>query len=236
LNLIKASLPERLAAEYVLGTMVGGARRRFETLMAAHPGLRQPVADWEARMLPMALSAPPIQPSEAVWLRLKAQLAGPVADAGSRDVLSRRLPNALAAPARQLRLWRAYGALATALALSLALMLRQAPADPPLIVVLHATKGSEVLVAGLSADRARLSIRPLQRVDLSRTQSLELWALHKAGAPSSLGVIAADGMTALARQAIPADTTGLAVTLEPLGGSPHGVATGPILFQGDLTL
>ena len=142
----------------------------------------------------------------------------------------------MAPPTRQLRLWRAYGALATALALSLALMLLQAPADPPLIVVLHATTGSEVLIAGLSADRAQLSIRPLQPVALSQTQSLELWALHKAGAPSSLGVISADGLTALHRHAIPADTTGLAVTLEPLGGSPHGVATGPILFKGDLTL
>jgi len=236
LNLINGSLPDRLAAEYVLGTLTGGARRRFEKLVQAHPRLHQAVVDWEVRTLPLALGAPPIQPGEAVWRRLHAQLIGPVAGSPAQGVRSLRSASVLTTDLRHLRLWKAYGALATAIALSLALMVRHTPADPPLIVVLHATKGSEVLIAGLSADRARLSIRPLERVNLSRTQSLELWALPRTGAPSSLGVISADGMTALHRKAIPADTTGLAVTLEPLGGAPHGVATGPLLFKGDLTL
>ena len=33
-----------------------------------------------------------------------------------------------------------------------------------MIVVLHATQGSETLVAGLSPDRRQLSIQPLQKV------------------------------------------------------------------------
>lgn len=233
MNLFEGTLPDRLASEYVLGTLTGAARRRFETLMQAHPRLREAVADWEAHLLPMALSAPPIAPCDAVWARLRARLA--------EDAAARRLPftcarQPLAGQVRQLRLWRAYGAVATLLATLLAFLLRLAPAEAPLIVVLHATKGSELLVAGVSADRARLSIRPLQKVNLTQAQSLELWALHKKGAPSSLGLISADGLTAVQKQTLPKDTTGLAVTREPLGGSPHGVATGPILFVGDLTL
>jgi anti-sigma-K factor RskA len=105
-----------------------------------------------------------------------------------------------------------------------------------MIVVLHATQGSETLVAGLSADRRALTIQPLQKVALASDRSLELWALKKDGPPASLGVIAADKLTAVNRQALPKDTKGLAVTLEPLGGSPHGAPTGPVLFVGDLTL
>ncbi len=236
MNLFEGSLPDRLASEYVLGTLTGAARRRFETLMAAHPRLRDAVADWEAHLLPMALSAPPIAPGDAVWTRLRARVAE---DAAARQMPASRATQPLAGQVRQgrqLRLWRAYGALATLLAMLLAFLLRLAPAEAPLIVVLHATKGSELLVAGVSADRQRVSIRPLQKVSLTQAQSLELWALHKQGAPSSLGLISADGLTAVRKQTLPRDTTGLAVTLEPAGGSPHGVATGPILFVGDLTL
>ena len=105
-----------------------------------------------------------------------------------------------------------------------------------MIVVLHATKGSETIVAGLSPDRQQLSIQPLQKVALTSDQSLELWALKKDGPPASLGVIAADKLTAVNKHALPKDTKGLAVSLEPLGGSPTGAPTGPVLFVGDLTL
>ena len=93
-----------------------------------------------------------------------------------------------------------------------------------------------MLVAGLSPDRQQLSIQPLQKVSLTAQQSLELWALPKNGAPASLGVISSDKLTALDKRALPKDTKGLAVSLEPLGGSPTGAPTGPVLFVGDLTL
>ena len=110
------------------------------------------------------------------------------------------------------------------------------PTEAPMIVVLHATKGTETLVAGLSPDRQQLTIQPLQKVSLTSDQSLELWALKKDGPPASLGVIAADKLTALNKKTLPKDTKGLAVSLEPLGGSPTGAPTGPGLFVGDLTL
>jgi len=40
----------------------------------------------------------------------------------------------------------------------------------------------------------------------------------------------------LSKKTLPKDTKGLAVSLEPLGGSPTGAPTGPVLFVGDLTL
>ena len=44
----RPDLADRLAAEYALGTLRGGARRRFEALLTAHPVLRQATRDWQA--------------------------------------------------------------------------------------------------------------------------------------------------------------------------------------------
>ena len=224
MNIVTGDLPDRLAAEYVLGTLTGGARRRFESLLPAHPTLRRAVAAWETRLLPMALKADALAPGARVWHGIEQQLgwaAAPVAT-----------PSGLGA----LRFWRAFAALATVAAVLIGIVPRHAPTAPPMIVVLHATQGAETIVAGLSPDRRQLSIQPLQKVALTSDQSLELWALKKDGPPASLGVIAADKLTAVDKGALPRDTKGLAVSLEPLGGSRTGAPTGPVLFVGELTL
>jgi anti-sigma-K factor RskA len=223
-NIVRGELPDRLAAEYVLGTLQGGARRRFDALLPAHPALQRAVAGWEARLAPMALRAEAVPPSARAWTGIEARLGWREGPARARAPL-------------QLRFWRALTALAAIAALMLGVMLKLVPSQPPMIVVLRATSGEpQALVAGLSADRRELSIQPLQRVALAPRQSLELWALPRAGAPRSLGVIASDRLTGLPRRELPADTKALAVSLEPLGGSPTGAPTGPVLFAGDLTL
>lgn len=224
MNVILGELPDRLAAEYVLGTLSGGARRRFDALLPAHPALRHAVAAWETRLLPMALQAEALQPDARVWSAIESKL-GWTAPVAARP----------ASPWR-LRFWQLFATGATVAAALLATVPRHEPGAAPMIVVLHATKGSETIVAGLSPDHRQLSIQPLQRVALTSDQSLELWALKKDGPPASLGVIAADKLTAVSPKSLPKDTKGLAVSLEPLGGSPTGAPTGPVLFVGDLTL
>ena len=224
MNLFLGELPDRLAAEYVLGTLTGGARRRFDALLPAHPTLRQAVSGWERRLLPMALKAEPVQPAADVWNAIEGKLGWTAAAAKP-------------ASSPRLRFWQAFAAIATVAAVVLGTRTPTLPpTEAPMIVVLHATKGSETLVAGLSQDRRQLTIQPLQKVSLTSDQSLELWALKKDGPPASLGVIASDKLTALSRKTLPKDTKGLAVSLEPLGGSPTGAPTGPVLFVGDLTL
>ena len=225
MNVILGELPDRLAAEYVLGTLTGGARRRFDALLPAHPALRNAVAGWEKRLLPMALKAEAVQPAPRLWASIEDKLGWTSAPVAAARTSSFRL-----------RFWQAFAAVATLAAVVLGTSTHNGPTEAPMIVVLHATKGSETIVAGLSPDRQQISIQPLQKVALTSDQSLELWALKKDGPPASLGVIAADKLTAVNKHALPKDTKGLAVSLEPLGGSPTGAPTGPVLFVGDLTL
>jgi len=222
MNLMLGDLPDRLAAEYVLGTLTGGARRRFDALLPAHPALRNAVAGWETRLLTMALKAVPVQPSQRTWTSLEDKLGW--------------TPAAKPSSSLRLRLWQAFATVATLAAVVLGTATHTVSTEAPMIVVLHATKGTEALVAGLSADRRQISIQPLQKVALTSDQSLELWALKKDGPPASLGLIASDKLTAVDKHALPKDTKGLAVSLEPLGGSPTGAPTGPVLFVGELTL
>ena len=225
MNVVNGELPDRLAAEYVLGTLTGGARRRFDALLPAHPTLRDAVAGWESRLLPMALKTESVQPAAKVWSAIEQQLGWAAPK-----------PAAASASTGRLRFWQLFATAATVAAVVLGTLPRLEPVAPPMIVVLHATKGSETIVAGLSPDRRQLTVQPLQKVSLTSDQSLELWALKKDGPPASLGVIAADKLTAVNQRALPKDTKGLAVSLEPLGGSPTGAPTGPVLFVGELTL
>jgi anti-sigma-K factor RskA len=58
----RPELADRLAAEYVSGTLRGPARRRFETLLAAHPQLRRTVREWEDRLMPLTTVIEPVPP------------------------------------------------------------------------------------------------------------------------------------------------------------------------------
>ena len=54
MKLAHPDLRNRLAAEYVLGTMQGGARRRFRAYVQRDAGLQAEVARWETHLTPLA--------------------------------------------------------------------------------------------------------------------------------------------------------------------------------------
>jgi anti-sigma-K factor RskA len=60
-------LVERLAAEYALGTLHGGARRRFERLLMDRADIRLAVSIWQTRLAPLASSIKPVQPPPTQW-------------------------------------------------------------------------------------------------------------------------------------------------------------------------
>ena len=67
-------LQQRLAAEYVLGTLQGKARIRFEALMVEQPTLRRLVKAWEQRLAPLSsqIKAQPVP--EIVWPKIRQRL------------------------------------------------------------------------------------------------------------------------------------------------------------------
>jgi anti-sigma-K factor RskA len=59
MNYNRPELLDRLAAEYVLGTLRGRALGRFERLVRELPAARAAVQAWEQRLATLATSVPP---------------------------------------------------------------------------------------------------------------------------------------------------------------------------------
>lgn len=228
----RRELADRLAAEYVLGTLQGPARRRFENLLSAHPALRQAVAQWQERLSPLSSSVIPVAPPAQVWQRIEGRLFP-----------DRAAP--AAPPVRwweRLALWRVASGLATAAAVAMFVVAAQVPPpQAPIIVVLGAQPEvaqalNASFVASVSGDGRALVLRPLNAPSLSPQQALELWAVPAQGAPRSLGLVQAAGATTLLRAKLLSDTAAFAVSVEPAGGSTTGAPTGPIVSVGKLQI
>ncbi|MDQ6627076.1 MAG: anti-sigma factor [Pseudomonadota bacterium] len=230
----RPELADRLAAEYVLGTLRHGARRRFESLLPAHPRLRLATQAWQSWLMPLTAALVPVQPSGEVWRRISERIgASPGAD---------RVGAGPAGFWRGLALWRGIAGFASVAALGLALLLANPAAQPPpVVVVLTATSAAGAvqpasLVASISGDRTTLVARPIVQVSVQADRSLELWAVPTSGTPRSLGLLPGGSGTVALRGSVLVGADTLAVTLEPAGGSPTGKPTGPILYAGKFSL
>src|SRR5215208_3695310 len=105
-------LADRLAAAYGLGTLRGGARRRFEAQARRSPALRAAALAWQERFAAMTELQPGEAPSANVWKRIEIELT------------NQRRPGAVTSAEplsqRALRWWRGAafaGGLATAAAI-----------------------------------------------------------------------------------------------------------------------
>lgn len=230
----RPSLADRLAADYVVGTLRGGARRRFEALLPAHPVLRDAVHAWQSRLMPLAQSLPPVAPPARVWVSIEQHLFGelrrPKTDAPSTSV-----GQVVHRWWERLGLWQGLSAAASvaAIGLGVALSLPE-PIQPPVVVVLSPNQSETRFVASVSADGRSLVLKPIDGVTLTASQAYELWALPPVGAPRSLGLVSARGGTTVQRAQLLKDTAGFAVSIEPPGGSPTGAPTGPVVAVGKI--
>ena len=224
----RAPLADRLAAEYVLGTLRGPARRRFEALLPAHPSLRTAVLQWQAALMPLTAPIAPVAPNPRVWTSLERQLFG--------------APPMPAAWWQRLGLWRGWAGLATAASLVLAVALSlPPPVQSPVVVVLAPSDAAAAaamqqakFVVSVSGDGRSLVLKPLDTLTVTPQQALELWAVPAQGAPRSLGLVASDRSTRVMRAHLLEGTAAFAVSVEPPGGSPTGAPSGPIVSVGHI--
>jgi anti-sigma-K factor RskA len=221
-------LADRLAAEYVLGTLRGPARRRFENLLTAHPALRDAVAQWQQRLSPLSASVVEVTPSPHVWRGIESRLFG----------------ERTTSPGwwQRLLLWRGLTGVATAATIAMFMVSSRVPApQAPIVVVLGANpQAAQAMnasfVASVTADGRALVLRPINDLALTPGRVLELWAVPAQGAPRSLGLVQASGATTVLRTQLLRDTAAFAVSVEPTGGSTTGAPTGPIVSVGKLQI
>jgi anti-sigma-K factor RskA len=212
---------ENLAAEYALGVLDEPTRREVERRMAADTAFAAEVAAWEARLAPIAAEAPEAAPPRRVWRAIEDRL-----DARGRT--------------RSVRFWRNFGLgwMTLALASFAALVFVVDSPPRPMFATLQQQGGAAAFVVGVDIARDTVYVVPAAfSRDVQRVA--ELWLLPPGGRPRSLGLL---DPTQPMRISIPpelrAEVTGdaaLAVSLEPPGGSPTGLPTGPVIAQGKIS-
>jgi anti-sigma-K factor RskA len=255
-------LADRLAASYALGTLRGGARRRFEAQARRSPRLRATALAWQERLTAMTEMQPMQAPDPNVWKRIENLIAA------EPHAASREQP--AASRTRSIRPWRvaAFGAsLATVAALGVSFYLggelghresqlaqlernrkqlaqeniqlaSQLQATPEIryVAVLADDRSQASMLVTFDPKHNTLTLKRLGAFQEGPDKSLQLWALPASGGPRSLGVLGGNPVIRLAAAADQVrGTPALAISLEPRGGVPGaGGPTGPVLFKGSL--
>lgn len=212
-----ASLIEELAAQYALGTLRGPARRRFERLCEEDPSASLALRRWEDRFLDMSAQILPVHPSALVWQRIQQR------------VRADRKP--------RIRAWNAvqWAAAAGIAALTAVILWWTMLAPLELVATVADQQQAELWRIEARENRAALHVAALPALARDARHAYELWALPTGGgAPVSLGLMPQNGSVELklngAQQAALAAAQQVAISLEPIGGSPTGAPTGPVLF------
>lgn len=247
----KPELIERLTAEYVLGTLHGGARRRFAAWLANDAALRRTVAEWESRLNPMVAAVTAVPPPRHVWDRIAALIAPKPGASAARTGFW----NSLA-------FWRSFGLAASGVAAALAVFVGVRPPQivervqivertvekpmrvsdganpwqPSYVATLKDRDGKTMLMLYVGRNSDELWVK-YEGDSMPKDASLELWGLDSAGQPKSLGLIKNSGSNMLKLPAMAdASVAGfrkMAVSMEPMGGSKTGTPTGPVMYQGE---
>jgi len=211
-------LVDRLAAEYVLGTLRGRARRRFERWLVS-PQVRVMVNDWEQRLSGLEPSLQKVTPPARVWQGIEGRLE-----------LGRSRRSAVR--------WLA---IAATVLLAILGLFTLRPVD--LVATQQANIEADAQTiywrVKLLGDNQELSVQVLARHPLESGKSHELWILPAQGNPVSLGLLPTSGtqhlvLTAEQRAAL-AGAKQLAVSVEPAGGSPTGLPTGEVIHVAPLS-
>lgn len=213
-------LLDRLAAEYVLGTLRGPARPRFERLCVTNAAARGARDRWEDDWTALSRTLVPLQPSPRVWANLSARLFGSRAGA-PRSTRWRGWQLAVAA-----------GLVAVALIVGLIYREQQPPLQT--LAVLGRDAAHPLWRIERRKELSALTIRVLGPIEPLPGKAYELWALPRGGAPVSLGLLPAGGTAerrlSEAQRAALLAADKVAVSVEPPGGSTTGTPTGPVII------
>lgn len=186
MNYDDPELLDRLAAEYVFGSLSSRARRRFERLRQRLPAAERAVLDWERRLMPLSGSVPSERPPARVWTAIDERTGG-----------GERIPST--------RSWRwlppvwafAFGVLATLVVVRLfpdampidAIVQERGTLPQSYVGLLTDVQDNPVLLASSTRYGRILSVKWLRPVEVPPGRVPVLWALPRDGAPFAVGVV-----------------------------------------------
>ena len=224
-------LLDHLAAAYALGTLRGGARRRFEALARENTRVRAAALLWQERWSALSELETPVQPDDAVWIRINNLLqADKVKAAQQQTAASPPISEDRRSPLRSaLAWWRgaaALGACATVAAVAVGLWSNQGvkqaaeqqlaqlrsqvqtaqaalAAAPQIqyVAVLADEKADASMLVTFDPKNNSLVLQRVGSFQEGSDKSLQLWALPPQGAPRSLGVLGHDKLLKLTADA-----------------------------------
>ena len=224
-----------LAAEFALGTLDANERASVAFRRARDPVLAAAIEAWEARLAPLNEQVAPVAPSPL----LKEKIAERIRQVEFVGISPSNIIDLQQRVAR----WRSAALGATALAACLAgfIVVREAvqPAAPKsYVAVLQKDAQSPAFLMTVDIDSRTFTVRSVA-AERQTGKSYELWLVNaKLGAPKSLGVVGDKPFST--NPTLASYTSGdiqdatYAVSVEPEGGSPTGVPTGPVVFAGKL--
>jgi anti-sigma-K factor RskA len=216
-----------LAAEYVLGVLGARERREVEQRLERESVLTFDVTFWEERFSGLTDAVTPVTPPFAVWSRIESAL----------ETASRR-PSIW----NSLTFWRSFAIISATLAAASIAGLAYVAVFPgvraPLMATLSGSAAQPNFVATVTTSGNSLVIVPAALLT-NDPRAFQLWLIPAGETRArSLGLIQPgqpirlDIPSDIANRLSP-DAT-LAVSLEPPGGSPTGLPTGPVLATGKL--
>lgn len=235
-----------LAAEYVLGLLEPSERAAVSRRAETDRGFAGSVAHWELRLAPLADEIAPVPPPADLWTRIEAELRGERTAAATARQTS---PDAAKSAAKgaggvwdSLAFWRGFGLGSAALALAsiaaLVFVAQPRPQPGDLVAALSQTDGRASFAAFVDRTTGQVALVPVVLADTPADHSHELWIIVPGSAPRSLGIFNASAPAALT---LPKNLLGaagpaaqLAISVEPVGGSPTGLPTGPVIASGAL--
>ena len=234
MNYDRPELLDRLAAEYVLGTMSARVRRRFQAIVRAVPRAADAVAAWERRLSPLAQSVPPVEPAAATWAQIERRI-GPAGPARSPAWLTWLGPLA----------GIAFGAVATiglvrlypAAVVPVDEVIQERGVLPASYVgLLTDSGGAPVILASSTRHGRTMSIKILRPIALPAGKVLQLWAFPTQGEPFPLGTVPAEGkgsfVLADTSEKLLSNVPRLAVSVEDAPAAPSA-RPGQVILTGN---
>ena len=218
------SVIDRLAASYVLGTLQGGARRRFESVMYSQPTVAAAVASWTEQMSPLLTTLAPTAPSPSLWTSI-AKATNITTPAVKASWWQQWLAPLLAPlPAGALALGVALGVVVPALWQAQQLGQRQSLLPESYVGVLANQQGKTGLTVSSLRRENLVELQQANIASLPAAHTLYLWRIDKAGQVTPVAAIPNEkwGKITLTEpaEAVFSSAVELAVSIEPAGDAP----------------